>query len=326
MALLRYASVLRDAVTSLVRGEVMGGIRRSGLGLGRDTAFIRRQPLARHACITSTGGDCTPSGESMLRNSAAGTIFVSNEYGLWSKRQQIGSRVLGLSSVVSNYSNVATKGVYSSPTFLDHSTRHFSTRNIRGRLFYRRRPKMIPRYKPKNRRSCWLEGCPQKKGVCVTIRVVTPRKPNSGLRKVARVRLSTGRTVTCHVPGEGHNLHTHSVVLVRGGRCQDVSGCHYKVIRGKYDLLPVKNRISSRSKYGVRLTDATIEKRRMKMNRLHVTTDLDREVFNRLMLHDWINPDGTRRTGPVGPEDPVPVDIFTFNSRLRSIVHSSGKD
>ncbi|KAK1939469.1 putative ribosomal protein S12 [Babesia divergens] len=207
--------------------------------------------------------------------------------------------------------------------FLNEQQRCFSTRNIRGRLFYRRRPKMIPRYKPKNRRSCWLEGCPQKKGVCVSIRVVTPRKPNSGLRKVARVRLSTGRTVTCHVPGEGHNLHTHSVVLVRGGRCQDVSGCHYKVIRGKYDLLPVKNRASSRSKYGVRLSDAVVEKRRIRMNQLHITTDLDREIFNRLLLHDWVRPDGSRRTDPVGPDEPVDVDIFTFNSRLRSIVHAN---
>eukprot|EP00371_Babesia_bovis_P001985 XP_001610632.1 ribosomal protein S12 [Babesia bovis T2Bo] len=201
--------------------------------------------------------------------------------------------------------------------------RHFSTRNISGRLFYRRRPKMVPRYKPKNRRSCWLEGCPQKKGVCVTIRVVTPRKPNSGLRKVARVRLSTGRTVTCHVPGEGHNLHTHSVVLVRGGRCQDVSGCHYKVVRSKYDLLPVKNRASSRSKYGVRLSDAVIEKRRLRKNQLHVTTELDRELFNSLYLNDWINHDGSRRLEPLGPDDPLPVDIFSFNSRLRNIIHNS---
>ncbi|ORM40293.1 30S ribosomal protein S12 [Babesia sp. Xinjiang] len=182
---------------------------------------------------------------------------------------------------------------------------------------------MIPRYKPKNRRSCWLEGCPQKKGVCVTIRVVTPRKPNSGLRKVARVRLSTGRTVTCHVPGEGHNLHTHSVVLVRGGRCQDVSGCHYKVIRGKYDLLPVKNRASSRSKYGVKLSDAVVNKRRLRMNQLHVTTELDRDVFNTLMLQDWVNVDGSRRTEPIAPDEPVPVDIFSFNSRLRNIVHAN---
>ncbi|GBE62312.1 ribosomal S12 [Babesia ovata] len=201
--------------------------------------------------------------------------------------------------------------------------RQFSTRNISGRLFYRRRPKMIPRYKPKNRRSCWLEGCPQKKGVCVTLRVVTPRKPNSGLRKVARVRLSTGRTVTCHIPGEGHNLHTHSVVLVRGGRCQDVSGCHYKVIRGKYDLLPVKNRASSRSKYGIRLSDAVIEKRRLRKNQLHISTELDREVFNTLFLHDWVNHDGSRRTEPLGPDEHVPVDIFSFNSRLRSIVHAN---
>ncbi|GIX65591.1 ribosomal protein S12 [Babesia caballi] len=231
--------------------------------------------------------------------------------------------VLGLSGPTPTH-NRLTQGFPSAErNMFDTSTRLFSTRNISGRLFYRRRPKMVPRYNPKNRRSCWLEGCPQKKGVCVTIRVVTPRKPNSGLRKVARVRLSTGRTVTCHIPGEGHNLHTHSVVLVRGGRCQDVSGCHYKVVRGKYDLLPVKNRASSRSKYGVRLSDALVEKRRLRKNQLHVTTDLDREVFNTLLLRDWVNLDGTRRTDPVGPDEPVPVDIFAFNSRLRNIVNAS---
>ncbi|PHJ20855.1 ribosomal protein s12 [Cystoisospora suis] len=106
--------------------------------------------------------------------------------------------------------------------------RNFSTRSISGRLFYKRRPLQVPKLKPPNVRSKWLEGAPQKKGICVKVRVQTPRKPNSGLRKVARVRLSTGRTVLVYIPGIGHNLNVHSVVLVRGGRCKDVPGwCVY---------------------------------------------------------------------------------------------------
>ncbi|EAN33742.1 ribosomal protein S12 [Theileria parva strain Muguga] len=204
-----------------------------------------------------------------------------------------------------------------------NSVRTFSTRNISGRLFYRRRPKMVPRYKPKKRRSCWLEGAPQKKGIVVTVRLVTPRKPNSGLRKVARVRLTTGRTVTCHIPGQGHNLHTHSVVLVRGGRCQDVSGCHYTVVRGKYDLLPVKNRASSRSKYGIKMTEEIKNKRAIRKQEVPITTQLDREIFNEIRASDWVNPDGTPFEGKIGPDQNIPFDIFTFNTRWRSIIHKS---
>ena len=90
--------------------------------------------------------------------------------------------------------------------------RSFSTRSLHGPLFYKRRPKQVP-VKKYNFRSKWLEGCPQKKGVCVKVRTQTPRKPNSGLRKVARVRLSNGRVVTCKIPGIGHNLQVHSVVI-----------------------------------------------------------------------------------------------------------------
>ena len=90
------------------------------------------------------------------------------------------------------------------------------------------------------------------KGICVKVKVVAPRKPNSGLRKVARVRLANGRIVLAYIPGIGHNLQTHSVVLIRGGRTPDVIGCNYKVVRGKFDCLPVKNRITARSKYGVK--------------------------------------------------------------------------
>ncbi|MND21324.1 30S ribosomal protein S12 [compost metagenome] len=96
-----------------------------------------------------------------------------------------------------------------------------------------------------------LQSCPQKRGVVVKVFEQTPRKPNSAKRKCVRVKLSSGKKVSCHVPGIGHNLQQHSVVLVRGGRCQDLIGVRYKPIRGKFDLLAVKGRITRRSKFGL---------------------------------------------------------------------------
>ena len=95
-------------------------------------------------------------------------------------------------------------------------------------------------------------GAPQKRGVCTQVRTVTPRKPNSALRKIARVRLTNGMEVTAYVPGEGHNLQEHSVVLVRGGRVKDLPGVRYKVVRGALDTLGVSNRKQGRSKYGTK--------------------------------------------------------------------------
>lgn len=107
------------------------------------------------------------------------------------------------------------------------------------------------RKKPKKKRkSLALERSPQKKGVCITVRTLTPKKPNSALRKVARVRLSTGKTVTAYVPGEGHNLQEHSIVLVRGGRVKDLPGVKYHIIRGTLDTAGVEERKKARSKYG----------------------------------------------------------------------------
>ncbi|KIJ54715.1 hypothetical protein M422DRAFT_58140 [Sphaerobolus stellatus SS14] len=97
-----------------------------------------------------------------------------------------------------------------------------------------------------------LEGCPQRKGVCAGIFTLPPKKPNSGNRKVARVKLTTGRTILAYIPGEGHNLQEHSVVLLRGGRVQDLPGVRYKIIRGALDLGGVVNRMAARSKYGVK--------------------------------------------------------------------------
>ncbi|MGI5869574.1 MAG: 30S ribosomal protein S12 [Kiritimatiellia bacterium] len=97
-----------------------------------------------------------------------------------------------------------------------------------------------------------LKNCPQRRGVCLLVKTQTPKKPNSALRKVCRVRLTTGHEVTAYIGGEGHNLQEHSVVLVRGGRVADLPGVRYHVVRGALDCLGVNNRKKSRSKYGVK--------------------------------------------------------------------------
>ncbi len=97
-----------------------------------------------------------------------------------------------------------------------------------------------------------LDACPQKRGVCLQVRTVTPKKPNSALRKVARVRLSNGKEVTAYIGGEGHNLQEHSIVLVRGGRVRDLPGVRYHVVRGSLDTLGVDGRQQGRSKYGTK--------------------------------------------------------------------------
>ena len=97
-----------------------------------------------------------------------------------------------------------------------------------------------------------LNQCPQRRGVCLQVKTVTPKKPNSALRKVARVRLSNGREVTAYIGGEGHNLQEHSIVLVRGGRVRDLPGVRYHVVRGSLDCLGVDGRKKGRSKYGVK--------------------------------------------------------------------------
>ena len=97
-----------------------------------------------------------------------------------------------------------------------------------------------------------LQGSPQKRGVCTQVRTQTPKKPNSALRKIARVRLSNGMEVTAYIPGEGHNLQEHSVVLIRGGRVKDLPGVRYHIIRGTLDTQGVKDRKQRRSKYGAK--------------------------------------------------------------------------
>ena len=97
-----------------------------------------------------------------------------------------------------------------------------------------------------------LARCPQKRGVCLQVKTMTPKKPNSALRKIARVRLSNGKEVTVYIPGEGHNLQEHSIVLVRGGRVRDLPGVRYHVLRGCLDASGVDERRRSRSKYGTK--------------------------------------------------------------------------
>src|SRR5664280_29533 len=97
-----------------------------------------------------------------------------------------------------------------------------------------------------------LKGAPQKRGVCTQVKTITPKKPNSALRKIARVRLSNGFEVTAYIPGEGHNLQEHSVVLIRGGRVKDLPGVRYHIVRGVVDAQGVAGRNKSRSKYGTK--------------------------------------------------------------------------
>jgi len=104
----------------------------------------------------------------------------------------------------------------------------------------------------KKKKTPVLQNCPQRRGVCIQVKTITPKKPNSALRKVARVRLSNGKEITAYIPGEGHNLQEHSIVLVRGGRVRDLPGVRYHIIRGSLDTMGVEDRRRSRSKYGAK--------------------------------------------------------------------------
>lgn len=112
-----------------------------------------------------------------------------------------------------------------------------------------RKPRVVQASKSKVKD---LMACPQKRGVCLQVRTVTPKKPNSALRKVCRVRLTNGKEVTAYIGGEGHNLQEHSVVLLRGGRVKDLPGVRYHMVRGALDTQGVKDRKQSRSKYGAK--------------------------------------------------------------------------
>ena len=104
----------------------------------------------------------------------------------------------------------------------------------------------------KRTKSPVLEGCSFKRGVCLQVKTMTPKKPNSALRKIARVRLSNGKEITAYIPGEGHNLQEHSIVMVRGGRVRDLPGVRYHIVRGVLDTQGVADRKQARSKYGAK--------------------------------------------------------------------------
>ncbi|KAL8275474.1 hypothetical protein Esti_000606 [Eimeria stiedai] len=192
------------------------------------------------------------------------------------------------------------------------SKRLFSTRNIRGRLFYKRRPLQVPRLKPPNIRSKWLEGAPHKKGICVKVRVQTPRKPNSGLRKVARVRLSTGRVVLAYIPGAGHSLNVHSTVLLRGGRCPDVPGWQLRRALGV-----LQSRRSS-------LVGEERQWRRERMNNRHLFSDADWEVFNAFKWATWRDKENTPLLRKLNPGEAVPRDASRFNKWFRLRMQRKG--
>ena len=113
-------------------------------------------------------------------------------------------------------------------------------------------------YNALKNRMVWGKGSPQKRGVCILVKTATPKKPNSALRKIARVRLTNGMEVTAYIPGEGHELQEHSVVLIRGGRVPDLPGVRYHIIRGTLDTTGVADRRQSRSKYGSKRAKATV--------------------------------------------------------------------
>ncbi len=123
----------------------------------------------------------------------------------------------------------------------------------RGRRKLSKRTKAVAlhlRYNAMKGKSRWTQGSPQKRGVCLQVKTVTPKKPNSALRKVARVRLTNGMEVNAYIPGEGHNLQERSIVLIHGGRVKDVPGIRYHIIRGTLDAEGVANRKRGRSRYG----------------------------------------------------------------------------
>ena len=125
----------------------------------------------------------------------------------------------------------------------------------KGRQKLRKRtkvPALHLTYNAMKGKTKWTQGSPQKRGVCIQVKTVTPKKPNSALRKVARVRLTNGIEVNAYIPGEGHNLQEHSVVLIQGGRVKDVPGIRYHIIRGTLDTEGVANRKQGRSRYGTK--------------------------------------------------------------------------
>mgnify|MGYP002411471012 CR=1 FL=1 len=116
------------------------------------------------------------------------------------------------------------------------------------------------KFKESIKKNISLSSCPQRRGICLRVYVTTPKKPNSAIRKVARVKLTTGSEITAYIPGEKHNLQEHAIVLVRGGRVKDLPGVKHKIIRGALDCSGVKDRKQGRSKYGAKMPSKVIKK------------------------------------------------------------------
>lgn len=155
------------------------------------------------------------------------------------------SPILSSSSTKSTFQALQNLRFQSQPQQVRHATLNQVARRGRFKTLLKRRKASVTK-------SPDLEGCPFKKGVVLRVMILKPKKPNSANRKAARVRLSNGKVITAYIPGEGHNAQEHSVVMVRGGRTQDLPGVKYKCVRGQGDLAPVMNRRTSRSKYGVK--------------------------------------------------------------------------
>jgi 3-hydroxyisobutyryl-CoA hydrolase len=194
------------------------------------------------AIATSMIEDCKSGGD-FLRG--VNHVLVNKNKGLVSWRKSLDQVDKDLTSNIRNYPFSSLLSKYpttTQPSFTQFAPMATLNQVIRG----------CRQSKPIKQKSPALEGCPQKKGVCLRVYTMKPKKPNSAQRKVAKVKLSNGYEVLAYIPGEGHNLQEHSIVLVRGGRTPDCPGVKYHCVRGKYDLQGVVNRHTSRSKYGAK--------------------------------------------------------------------------
>ncbi|AET38232.1 mitochondrial 37S ribosomal protein uS12m Ecym_2511 [Eremothecium cymbalariae DBVPG len=153
---------------------------------------------------------------------------------------------------LSTWSSKLLPRIVMSPASQPVSTRFFSVSPVSFATLNQIKRGVQPPRRKKETESPDLERCPIRKGVVLRVMVLKPKKPNSAQRKACRVRLTNGNVISAYIPGEGHNAQEHSIVYVRGGRCQDLPGVKYHVVRGAGDLAGVVNRISSRSKYGVK--------------------------------------------------------------------------
>lgn len=187
-----------------------------------------------------------------------------------------------------------------------------NVRGISGRLFYRRRPRQH-KAKPMPKTK-WLEGKSQVKGVVTKLVIANPVKPNSAQRRCARVKLPSGRVVLAYIPGIGHNLQVHSIVRIRGGRTRDLIGARYKVIRGLLDCTPVKNRVTSRSKYGIKLNKETKAIQAAKYHNQFLVPSSSKERRQFFL-----------RTGIyTAPDSPLP-DVFSSGALLRRFDRPASK-